>query len=157
MNIRYSIEHDPLGTGGALKNAEPLIKPTFLLLNGDTISLINYSDLIESYKKRNFPVMITVYDNSQAIVENNIQIGKDGLVTAYNKKSQTGMNAVDSGILVVNKTVFFSLMPDKPSFSFEYEIYPKLISNWQMIAYHTNIRFYDIGTPARLKKIEEIL
>jgi NDP-sugar pyrophosphorylase family protein len=48
-------------------------------------------------------------------------------------------------------------MPGMDQFSFELEVYPKLIKNRLMKAYITNRRFYDIGTPERLKTIEEIL
>src|SRR5262245_1976960 len=36
LHIRYSREHEPLGTGGALKLAEPLISDPVLVLNGDS-------------------------------------------------------------------------------------------------------------------------
>ncbi|MGQ9611069.1 MAG: nucleotidyltransferase family protein [bacterium] len=157
IKIQYSIEPELLGTGGALKLAEPLIDSIFLLINGDTMSLINYNELISQYKKSNFPVMITVYDNSQQIAENNIHVNGDGIITGYSKTSPVGMNAIDSGILVVCKKTFFSYMPNRDKFSFETEIYPRLIVNRQMAAYKTNIRFYDIGTAERLKVIEEIL
>ena len=43
IKVRYAIEEEPLGTGGALKNAESLIKDntSFLVLNGDIITDID--------------------------------------------------------------------------------------------------------------------
>ncbi len=46
LNISYSYEQMPLGTGGALKNAEQKLQNSFVLLNGDTYLEIDYSALL---------------------------------------------------------------------------------------------------------------
>ncbi|MCJ7509172.1 MAG: sugar phosphate nucleotidyltransferase, partial [candidate division Zixibacteria bacterium] len=45
VNIQYSREHFPLGTGGAIKNAEKLIKSRFFVLNGDSYINLNLKSL----------------------------------------------------------------------------------------------------------------
>ena len=47
ISVEYSIEHSPLGTAGALKNAERLLKDdeTFFMLNGDNITNIEVSKM----------------------------------------------------------------------------------------------------------------
>ncbi|RLG87187.1 MAG: nucleotidyltransferase [Thermoprotei archaeon] len=52
VRISYSIEDEPLGTGGALKNAEHVLKSEeiFLVLNGDVITNIDPRLLIESVR-----------------------------------------------------------------------------------------------------------
>ena len=52
VSITYSEESSPLGTAGAVKNAEKYIEDTFLVLNGDSYSHININDLIEFHKKK---------------------------------------------------------------------------------------------------------
>jgi len=44
LNIEYSYENNPLGTGGALKNAEEKLAEKFLLLNGDTFLPMDYEN-----------------------------------------------------------------------------------------------------------------
>jgi NDP-sugar pyrophosphorylase family protein len=100
---------------------------------------------------------MVAYDNHDHIAENNIFVNPHYLVTAYNKTSSTGMNRVDSGILAIKKKDFFAAMPDKKVFSFEQEVYPVLIEQKKILAYPTSTRFYDIGTPERLSRIEEVL
>jgi NDP-sugar pyrophosphorylase family protein len=156
-NLQFSVENEPLGTGGALKNAEDLIMDEFLLINGDTFSRLNYSDLVKYFHGYYNPVVMTAYENHDHIAENNIFVTPNYLVTAYNKTSSTGMNRIDSGILAVKKKDFFEAMPDKRIFSFDLEVYPILINQQKIRAYPTSTRFYDIGTPERLNRIREIL
>lgn len=46
--VKFKIEEVPLGTGGAIKNCIEGDEP-FLVVNGDTISAIDYNDMIESH------------------------------------------------------------------------------------------------------------
>ena len=156
-NLQFSVENEPLGTGGTLKNAEPLIRDDFLLINGDTFSRLYYSDLVNYYHGHFNSIIMAAYDNHDHIAENNIFVNPHNLVTAYNKTSSTGMNRVDSGILAIKKKDFFAAMPDKKIFSFEQEVYPVLIAQKKILAYPTSTRFYDIGIPERLNRIEEVL
>jgi mannose-1-phosphate guanylyltransferase len=157
IHIQYSVEDHPLGTGGAIIKADKLIQDDFLLINGDTLTPLNFKDMIQQYQRRTHPILIAVYDNRKDIAPNNIRVASDGTITGYSKTSPTGMTHIDSGVLAIKKDRFFGLMPGMDQFSFELEVYPKLIKNRLMKAYITNRRFYDIGTPERLKTIEEIL
>jgi len=49
VKIRYSIEEEPLGTGGGLRNAEPLLKDceNFIVLNGDVLTDLDPIKLLE--------------------------------------------------------------------------------------------------------------
>ncbi|HKF24702.1 MAG TPA: sugar phosphate nucleotidyltransferase, partial [Candidatus Acidoferrum sp.] len=44
-SIDYAYELSPLGTGGALRNAEQKLRDWFVLLNGDTYLAIDYDGL----------------------------------------------------------------------------------------------------------------
>src|SRR5688500_5769987 len=48
--VRYAVEETPLGTGGALKNAEPWIRGRFLGLNGDTFCDFDPLTQIEAHE-----------------------------------------------------------------------------------------------------------
>jgi len=51
LNITYSNEEEPLGTIGPLSLIKDKLNETFLLMNGDTLSTINYDELIKYHKK----------------------------------------------------------------------------------------------------------
>jgi NDP-sugar pyrophosphorylase family protein len=47
-------------------------------------------------------------------------------------------------------------LPQDQVISLEKEVFPKLIAKHALLAYPTRTRFYDIGTPDRLRAIEEL-
>lgn len=144
LNIRYSYEKIPLGTGGALKKAENKLKKEFLLLNGDTFLPIDYRNLTECFYQSGKTGLIVVYENSENIAPNNIALHKSHLVSGYNKKNTKGMTHVDAGVIVLKKEVL-DLIPEVRKCSLEEEIFHRLIREKNLLAYPTDQRFYDIG------------
>jgi len=51
VNIKYSKEDQPLGTAGGLSLIKEELKETFLMVNGDTLTTLNFSKLINYHKK----------------------------------------------------------------------------------------------------------
>jgi mannose-1-phosphate guanylyltransferase len=156
VNVRYSVECEPLGTGGALKNAEKMLEEDFLYVNGDTYLPIDYKKLVEFYMEKKKKGVIVLYDNRVKIAENNISLGGDGLVAGYSKKSAAGMDYVDAGVCLFNRSVL-SLIPEGNAVSLEMETFPRLIEQKQLAGFVTSQWFYDMGTPERLREIEGVL
>jgi mannose-1-phosphate guanylyltransferase len=50
MKISYSVESEPLGTGGALKNAQDLLEGKFIMLNGDNLADFDYCKMNEVHE-----------------------------------------------------------------------------------------------------------
>ncbi|MBN1804562.1 MAG: NTP transferase domain-containing protein [Sedimentisphaerales bacterium] len=153
LNVRYSYEKIPLGTGGALKNAENELKEEFLLLNGDTFLPIDYRDLTECFYQSGKTGLIVVYENSENIAPDNIAFHKSHLVSGYDKKNTTSMTHVDAGVIMLKKEVL-DLIPEAMKCSLEEEIFHKLIEEKNLLAYPTDQRFYDIGCFRELEVFE---
>lgn len=156
MNLQYVVEVHPLGTGGALKNGEDKLEKEFLLMNGDTFLPIDYGKIVNYFHQCNTMAAITVYDNRELVVPNNIAIGELNRVVHYNKKDSEGMTHVDAGALVLKKDVL-NLVPSGRVCSLEEEIFPKLIKMKQLSAFTVSHRFYDIGTFKDLELINSVL
>lgn len=156
LGIEYSYEDRPLGTGGALKNAEDKLKKEFLLLNGDTYLPINYRELIDYFHRHSKIETIVIYDNPQKIIPDNVLINEASMVIAYNKKEAKAMTHVDAGAMIFKKKVL-DFIPKNLVCSLEEEIFPKLIQVKGLIAFPTSQRFYDLGSFEGLKQIEGIL
>jgi NDP-sugar pyrophosphorylase family protein len=157
VNLSYSVEDEPLGTGGAIKNAYlgGYLEKRFLLLYGDTYYPLDLHSFVEFYKSSGADNCITAYTNSEKKVQNNLWV-EDGLVKEYNKtEDNENMNAVEPGTSIFSR-VMLSLT-DKTKFSLEIDLYPKLIDMAQLGAYVSDTQYYDIGTPERMKIIEGIL
>ena len=156
--LDWSIESEPMGTGGALKLAEPKIKDHFLLINGDSYLDMDYRSLINTYEKNHKQALMVVYDNAMHTdVTENVKVDREGCIAGYDKENRDGsMTHVDAGALVFNNSILAS-MPNNQVCSLEKEIYPILINQQQMLAYPIVERFYDIGTPDRYAEFEEIV
>ena len=155
LNINYSYEKNPLGTGGALKNAKTKLQNEFLLMNGDTFLPIDYFELISYFQKYKKIGVITAYDNTSKIVHDNIAIDKSTFIINYSKKNPAGMSFVDAGLMVFRKDVL-DLIPDNQVCSLEEEIFPKLIALKELLAFPTSQRFYDMGSFSGLEVISEV-
>ena len=154
LQIAYSYEESPLGTGGALKNAEPLLDDDFLVINGDTLLEIEYAALVARFRSRAATAMIVAYRNQKEKVASNLMIDAADVVQEYGKRRPTG-DYVDAGVMALRKPVL-GMIPAAQKCSFEEEVFPKLISEGQMLAWRTERPFFDIGTPEGLESLDYI-
>ena len=159
LSVRYSREVSPLGTAGALRRAADLLADQFLLIYGDSYLPIEYARVLEQLERSRAVGLVVAYDNrlGDTSVRNNLQIGDDGYVLRYSKDSpeEEGLHYVEAGVLAFRRTVL-DLIPPDGQVSLENEVFPRLISRRDLIAWVTSQRFYDIGTPDRLKVINEL-
>lgn len=156
LNIKYSYEKDPMGTGVALKIAEKMLEESFILLNGDTLLPIDYSKLVERFEDNNKLGLVVAYSNTEKIAPSNLKIIDSDIVLSYNKNSDIGMTHLDAGAIVLKKKVL-ELIPDGCVCSFEKEVFPRLIQAQELFAFKTEQRFYDMGSIEGLKSIEKVL
>ena len=158
VSIRYSREPQLLGTGGALREASPLLADTFVLIYGDSYLPIEYRAVLDRLVDRRVLGVMVVYDNrlGDTSVKSNVDVGPDGLAMIYEKDSRNSLAYVEAGVLAFRKSCL-DLIPKSGATSLENEIFPLLIKQRQLATYVTAQRFYDIGTPERLKAIEHFL
>ena len=152
LHLAYSYEPEPLGTGGALKNAAAMLDREFLLLNGDTYLAIDYAGLADAFRDSEAMAMIVAYENSDARVPSNLALTPDARVAAYRKRDPRGLTHVDAGVIALRRAVLDEI-PVGSSSSLEEEIFPKLIERGQMKAWATKEPFYDMGSPAGLEAL----
>jgi NDP-sugar pyrophosphorylase family protein len=152
VRIEYSYEPSPIGTGGALKNAEARLDSEFMLLNGDTYLDIDYQGLISAYRACRCEALIVAFENKENRMAGNLALAVDGSVTAYSKKDSAGLTHVDAGVIILDKSIL-QLIPAEKACSLEEEIYPTLIRTGKMRAWPTSQVFIDIGSPEGLRSL----
>ncbi len=150
IEIIFSVENEPLGTGGALKNAAALVKNDHVFgLNGDCFTPVNYAKLLafhQARKARATLVGVRVEGNKDfgTLVMND----KDE-ITAFKEKFVTDeVQYISAGVYCFN-TPIFDLMP-QGRFSIEYDFFPKLIGDG-FYGHKVDAPFIDIGTPERFE------
>ena len=158
LAIGYSREQSPAGTGGALREAHEKLAETFLVIYGDSYLPIDYTETLAKLEGSAAAGLLVVYDNrlSDTSVKNNVDVDAAGYVARYEKDSPDPLGYVEAGVLAFRREIVPMIAP-QGTVSLEKEIFPRLIAARRLIAQVTTQRFYDIGTPERLKAIEELL
>ena len=100
MDLSYSYEPSPLGTGGALKNADFKLDENFLLLNGDTFLDVDYRAVVADFFKHQPEALIVARRSDQMPVPYNSAVSAAGRVTAYQKRNPENMTCTDAGAIV---------------------------------------------------------
>lgn len=155
LKIQYSRELSPLGTGGALRLALPMLDEQFVLLNGDSFLPMDFGHLVEDPIAKCRAVIVGFRNSPATPVPNNLKVESDRVV-AYQKNGglENGFQCVDAGVYLLRKNVIKaeSLGP----FSVE-SLWGPLIAEKQLGVHMVSQRFFDIGTPERLKEFEEFV
>jgi len=158
VSIRYAREHQPLGTGGAIRAAIDRIGESFLLLYGDSFLPIDYLEVVDAFERAECRGLMVVYSNQTGDtgVSNNVDTDTSGRVKRYQKGTEDiNLRYVEAGVLCFRRDVFAHL-PANSVCSMESEIFPRLISEQQLSSFATSQRFFDIGTPTRLAEFMEL-
>ncbi|MGC8568946.1 MAG: nucleotidyltransferase family protein [Nitrososphaeria archaeon] len=146
VRITYSYEERPLGTGGALKRAEKLLRDEgrFLVLNGDTYILADFRKMLYDAERLNALVYLLVKRGERAQKSGVIQLDESSRVVSI-RESESASGYFYAGASVVSSRIF-ELMPEEESFSFEYDLLPRVLHHGvYALIFDGYIR--DIGTP----------
>lgn len=156
LRIEYSQEKQPLGTAGALKNAESRLRDDFLLMNGDTLLHVDYEALVALHGRLGKWGLVIAFENPERSMPNNLAVAADGRVMRYQRGDGVGLTHVDAGVAVFSRRVL-DLIPAGRFCSLEEEIYPRLIDRGELWAYASGEPFYDMGTFAGIERLEGVL
>ncbi|MBM7609068.1 D-glycero-alpha-D-manno-heptose 1-phosphate guanylyltransferase [Lysinibacillus composti] len=154
ISIKYSVEDEPLGTGGAIKKAFDLIESdSAIILNGDTLFNVDLSQLIAAHEKNNAEISIalkhlTNYDRyGSVLLENNQVVG-------FEEKQFKNEGYINGGVYIINKAVFEKFDLPK-TFSFEKEVLETKHSKLNVHGYQSSAYFIDIGIPGDYEKAQK--
>src|SRR3989338_4964593 len=160
--INFSQESEPLGTGGALKNAQGRIKKSpFFVLNGDSYCSVNLSRLLTYHQQKKALATIVVSEVKDRGDFGTIALDSDKHILAFKEKINFQNKKAKKEDLYVNAGIYcflddiFGLM-EATRFSLEHDFFPRLIKQ-TFYGFVTDEPFYDIGTPQRYKKVIEVL
>ena len=160
LTFEFSRESDPLGTGGALKNAWYFIESEpFLVFNGDSFCAVDLNALLDFHQSRlaRASVVVSRVPAQEAGAFGKISLDKDARILGFREKEtdQGGGHGVNAGVYCFNKDILLSL-PDIKRFSLEQDVFPALAGKG-FYGFCVNQEFYDIGTPERYETARQAL
>ncbi len=147
LNIRYSHEPKPLGTGGALPYALPMVeRETILVMNGDSYIDADIYSLIEWYLKGGYDASILLTNVEDTSRYGKVDVREDCLVTFFGEKCSNHHSGwINAGMYVFNSKLL-ERIPEHCFFSLEKEFIPMLVGD-KLYGYLCYGDFIDIGTP----------
>lgn len=153
MEIVYSIEHNPLGTGGAIANALRKIKSeNVLVLNGDSVIKFQLNEIKKQFDeiKKQFS---EIKNHSLLILKPMERVERYGAVktfenrvTAFEEKSFKEQCLINTGVYILNKEIF-SDKAENEVFSFEKDFLEKEVEKGSLFGMECKGFFIDIGVP----------
>lgn len=159
VRLRYVEEPRPLGTGGAVKFAEPLLDERVLVLNGDILADLDLTAQLAQHERTGARVTLALIGVEDPSAYGLVRRDPDGGVREFLEKpspDQIDTNLVNAGAYVLEREVLAEL-PAGRAVSIEREVFPKLVGRG-LYGYEASGYWLDIGTPQRyLQATHDIL
>jgi len=144
LKIEYSHEETPLGTIGPLRLIENL-EDTFLVMNGDILTDLDYKKLIESHKKRGAIATVATYQRDTNIDFGVLERNAEHKIIAFKEKPTFHFD-VSMGVYVFSKKILNYVPADTP-FGFDQLMYALIAKNEEVYSYPHTGYWLDIGRP----------
>jgi D-glycero-alpha-D-manno-heptose 1-phosphate guanylyltransferase len=148
MELVYSVENEPLGTGGALKLAfEKVQGEAVYIINGDTFFNISLEKL---QLKNGSKVMLSLKEMYDFDRYGCVETDEHGLVTSFCEKEKRKIGYINGGIYLIDKNVFEGYRLNN-KFSFE-DFLQENLKQLKITASFFDKYFIDIGIPEDYEK-----
>lgn len=155
MKLLYAVEKEPLGTGGAIRNAAELLEgdENVVIFNGDVLSHHDIAAQVKFHEAKNADVTLHLISVEDARAFGCVPTEADGRVTAFLEKMDNPLtNSINAGCYVFNRSVI-NQIPLGKVVSVERETFPTLVANGRPVfGYEEQAYWLDVGTPAALFK-----
>jgi NDP-sugar pyrophosphorylase family protein len=157
LKLEYSVEPEPLGTGGAARLALARVNaPRFLLLNADSFCAAPLAEFAAFHRAHGRPASIVSVRVPDSARYGRLELAHDGLVSAFTeKRASHGAGSINAGIYMLESALAESIPTGRPV-SLESEMFPSWLPQGLM-AWETTATFIDIGTPESYAQVESHL
>ncbi|MHB8136729.1 MAG: nucleotidyltransferase family protein [Anaerolineaceae bacterium] len=157
VEIQYSRDPKPLGTGGAISHAAKLITTErFFVMNGDSYSRFNLTQFMKYHLTKNALITMGLVNVDDCRRYGSVQIAKDGIIQTFLEKpsvQQAGL--INAGTYLIEQEIVDSI-PKNQFFSLETDLFPKFVES-RFYAIIGNSPFIDIGTPESFRYAEQFI
>lgn len=155
IKILYAVEKEPLGTGGAIRNAAELLgrDEPIVIFNGDVLSRHSIADQVAFHLAKGADATLHLIEVEDARAFGCVPTDHEGRVTAFLEKMENPVtNSINAGCYVFNPEIL-DRIPLGEVVSIERETFPELVSSGRPVyGYKEQAYWLDVGTPAALFK-----
>lgn len=154
--IRFSVEPEPLGTGGAIKRAENLLTSSpFLVLNGDSLVQVDLAGLLRFHLEKNAMITLALVEVPDKSRFGSVALGSDGAILQFNEKGDAGIGLINAGVYVMDRAVLDTI-PQGEYWSLEKDVFPGFAGKG-LYGMAVSGPFVDIGLPESYALAQSLL
>lgn len=155
MQIDFSVEEQPLGTGGAVKRACGLCRDeNVFVVNGDTFFDVDLSSMMKFCLAHNADITIAAKKMINFERYGTLKIEND-FVIEMNEKMPCDVGYINGGIYCLRRDFILNIPQEK--FSFEKDVLEKFYVNKNIFAFISDGYFIDIGVPEDYERAKKEL
>jgi mannose-1-phosphate guanylyltransferase len=152
IRIEVAREDEPLGTAGAIKNAERYVgDDTFLVFNGDILTDVDLGELVRFHRARGAEATILLTPVEDPSAFGVVPTDPDGRVRGFIEKppqDEAPTNLINAGVYALEPSVLTHI-PEGEPYSAERALFPELAAAGTMFAMPSDAYWMDIGTPGK--------
>lgn len=152
LALDYVTEHEPLGTGGGIRNvAAALSEPDVLVFNGDVLSGVDLMGVLRTHRATAADVTLQLVRVPDPHAFGCVPTDADGRVRAFLEKTDDPpTDLINAGCYAFRREVISSIPAGRPV-SVERETFPQLLAAGARLQSHVDSSYWlDLGTPAAL-------
>ena len=155
MQLEYSVESKPLGTGGAVSQAARLARTDhFFVFNGDTFIDLDARAVDAVWQRAREPVVVA-REVEDATRYGHLETDR-GYVIKFSEKGEAGPGLVNAGCYVFNTNQFDGYEVGS-SFSLETDFLAPLVEHTAVALHVASGLFIDIGVPSDYLRAQDML
>jgi len=158
IELVYSIETSPLGTGGALRQAAGYFRTeTALVMNGDSYTDVDLGLLIRAHAGNSADVTAVVIPETRSDA-GSVVLDRNGKITSFAEKLIVPESRyLSAGIYMLNKNLIGTIQHAE-KISLEEQLFPQWLSAGRHIeGFVFEGQCLDIGTPERFQMAQDLL
>lgn len=157
LDICFSIEERPLGTGGALRLALELAgDQAFLVMNGDSYFEVKLPEFLGFFHDAAVPVAVCLRKMEDVTRYGRVTVAPSGRILSFEEKGAFhGSGLINAGIYCIRRDVLAAIPVDR-NCSLEREVFPRLAEAGQLSGYQAEGTFIDIGTPESYRTAQQL-
>ena len=157
LQLVYSSESSPLGTGGALRNAADLVESDVsLVMNGDSYIDVDLGAFLASHREWEPDISLVVAPADGRTDCGNVCVTEDGNVASFDEKLRSSaMGYLNAGVYLLSSPMLYDI-PGERQVSLETELFRRWLAQGRSIrAFMCQARCFDIGTPERYRNAQK--
>ncbi|HLJ66706.1 MAG TPA: sugar phosphate nucleotidyltransferase [Chloroflexota bacterium] len=131
MRISYSVEDQPLGTAGSVRQAADSLDDTFLVISGDALTDFDLNRIVDFHREANAMATLTLYRVASPLEYGVVVTGPDSRVREFQEKpswSEVLTDTINTGIYVLEPSIFEYYERDQV-FDFSKDLFPLLLKD----------------------------